>query len=154
MKEKFIDWKPRRGSLVVVERAIAIADEYQAQGLTLTLRQLFYQFVTRTLLKNTRNAYKRLGRLVGLGRDAGLMDWNAIEDRTRTVREHSTWSRPQHILQAAARSYRVDPWESQKYRPEVWIEKDALLGVIQGVCTEYKVPYFAHRAEQLANLAV
>jgi hypothetical protein len=152
MKEAFIDWQPRGDSLAMVERAIAIADEYAAQGLVLTLRQLFYQFVARDLLENTRNAYRQLGRLVGHARDAGLMDWDAIEDRTRTVHEHSTWRHPQHILQAVARQYRVDPWESQEYRVEVWIEKDALLGVIEGICTEYKVPYFAHRGNNSQTL--
>ena len=35
--------------------------------------------------------------------------------------------------------------EKKVYRPEVWIEKDALIGVIEGVCTEYRVPFFACR---------
>jgi hypothetical protein len=46
---------------------------------------------------------------------------------------------------SAATSYREDLWAGQHYRPEVWIEKDALLGVIEGVCNELRVPYFACR---------
>lgn len=34
-------------------------------------------------------------------------------------------------------------WAGQRYRPEVWIEKSALLGVIEDVCTTLRVPYFA-----------
>jgi hypothetical protein len=36
-------------------------------------------------------------------------------------------------------------WDGQTFRPEVWIEKDAFLGVIEGVCREYRLPYFACR---------
>jgi hypothetical protein len=36
-------------------------------------------------------------------------------------------------------------WEGQPFRPEVWIEKDALIGVIAGVCNELDVAYFSCR---------
>lgn len=42
-------------------------------------------------------------------------------------------------------SYREDLWREQQYRPEVWIEKDALVGVIEGVCCEFDVPFFSCR---------
>src|SRR5262249_40743817 len=47
---------------------------------------------------------------------------------------------------------REDLWAGQRYRPEVWIEKEALLGVIEGVCTELRVPYFAHRGNNSQTL--
>ena len=34
----------------------------------------------------------------------------------------------------------------------MWIEKDALIGVIEGVCTELRVPYFAHRGNNSQTL--
>jgi hypothetical protein len=34
----------------------------------------------------------------------------------------------------------------------VWIEKEALLGVVEGVCTESRVPYFAHRGNNSQTL--
>jgi hypothetical protein len=48
-------------------------------------------------------------------------------------------------VEAVAQQYREDLWKDQVYRPEVWIEKDALLGVIEPVCREWRVPYFACR---------
>ena len=51
--EVFIPYKPHPKTLVVVEQANAIIDEYRADNLRLTLRQLFYQFVARALLSNT-----------------------------------------------------------------------------------------------------
>jgi hypothetical protein len=81
-----------------------------------------------------------------------LIDWDAIEDRTREVQFHPSWNRPADIIEAVAQQYREDPWETQRYRPEVWIEKDALLGVIEGVCTEWRVPHFACRGNNSETL--
>ena len=136
----------------VIEQANTIIREYMLQGFMLTLRQLFYQFVARALLENTPQQYKRLGAIVRDAGDCGLIDWDAIEDRTRTVRTQSHWHGPGQINGSAARSYREDLWAGQTYRPEVWIEKDALLGVIEDVCTEHRVPYFAHRGNNSQTL--
>src|SRR5262245_52553880 len=141
--EVFIPYKPHAATLRVVEQPNAIITEYLAQGFALTLRQLFYQFVARALLGNLFNQYKRLGRIVGDARDGGLIDWDAIEDRTREVNTHTFWTKPAGIISAAAHQYREDLWKGQRYRPEVWIEKEALLGVVEDICTELRVPYFA-----------
>ena len=136
----------------VIEQANTIIREYMLQGFMLTLRQLFYQFVARALLDNTMQQYKRLGVIVRDARDCGLVDWDAIEDRTREVNTHVHWHDPGVRIKSAARAYREDLWAGQPYRPEVWIEKDALLGVIEGVCDEFRVPYFAHRGNNSQTL--
>lgn len=133
------------GSLSVVDQANKIISEYAAQGFDLTLRQLYYQFVSRGLISNTQRDYKRLGSIVADGRMTGLIDWDSLVDRTRNVQGRSHWDSPADIIQSAAENFHVDLWENQKYRPEVWIEKDALLGVIEDVCTTYDVSYFSCR---------
>jgi hypothetical protein len=150
--ELFIPWKPHAATLTVVEQANAIIDEYLTQGFALTLRQLFYQTVARGLLENTFQQYKRPGTIIRNARDGGLIDWDAIEDRTREVNTHPFWDNPAGIIDAAAASYREDLWNGQRYRPEVWVEKEALLGVIEGICTELRVPYFAHRGNNSQTL--
>jgi hypothetical protein len=109
------------------------------------LRQLFYQFVARSLIDNRQSEYKRLGDVIKNGRRCGLIDWDAIEDRTRNMRRRPSWDSPAGIVAAAAGQYREDLGRGQDFRPEVWIEKDALLGVIERVCEEYRLPYFACR---------
>lgn len=152
-QEIFIPIKPHGATLAVIEQANTIITEYAAQGFTLTLRQLYYQFVARDLLsENTLTQYKRISRIVADARNGGLIDWNAIEDRTREVHTDSAWDNPADIIKTAARSYRENPWKTQPYRPEVWIEKDALLGVIEDVCTESRVPYYAHRGNDSQTL--
>jgi len=117
--------------------------EYLAQGFKLTLRQLYYQLVARALIPNTVQSYKGLGEVVNDGRLAGLIDWDAIEDRTRNLQSGSHWSSPHSIVRACAGQYAVDLWEGQENYVEVWVEKEALIGVLEGVCIELDVPYFA-----------
>lgn len=129
----------------MIKKANEIIAEYEAQGFALTLRQLYYQFVARDLVPNNVKSYKNLGSVVNDGRLAGLIDWNHIQDRTRHLSEHSHWSDPGDIIQSAASSYRIDMWARQDHRPEVWIEKDALVGVIEDVCGELDIPFFSCR---------
>lgn len=99
--EFFETVKFHKMSLALIEQANAIIAEYQALSFTLTLRQLFYQFVSRQWLSNTLAEYKRLGKNVKNGRRAGLIDWDAIEDRTRNVRSLSSWKdRPRYLKPA------------------------------------------------------
>jgi hypothetical protein len=129
----------------IIRRANEIIEEYRQQGLDLTLRQVYYQFVSRGWIPNNQAEYKRLGSVLNDARMAGEMDWDAICDRTRNLRSNSHWGEPSDIIQSAASSYREDLWADQKHYVEVWIEKDALVGVLEAVCPKNDVPYFSCR---------
>jgi hypothetical protein len=145
--EAFIEKSFQKSTMAVIEQANVIIGDYAARGFALTLRQLYYQFVARGLVEeNTQREYKRIGTIINNARQAGLVDWDAIEDRTRNLQSFSAWSDPGDFLTSVADSYREDPWIDQEYRPEVWIEKDALVGVIEGPCERWRVPYFASAA--------
>jgi len=154
----------RNATLGIIVKANAIIAEYQAQGFCLTLRQVYYQMIARDLFpgtwidpvynarqglppdtKNTLKNYKRLGDILNDGRLAGLIDWEAIEDRTRNLESNAHWDSPGQIVKTCARQFRFDLWSDQDYYCEIWIEKEALVGVIEGICTELDVPYFACR---------
>jgi len=141
----YVKRKFSRESLGMIEKANEIIAEYAAQGFALTLRQLYYQFVARDLIPNNIKSYKNLGSVINDGRLAGLIDWRHIQDRTRHLEENSHWEKPGDVIESAAASYRIDLWARQDYRPEIWIEKDALIGVIEGVCQELDVPYLSCR---------
>lgn len=134
-----------------IDQANEIIAEYQNAGYKLTLRQLYYQFVARDLLANHDRNYKKLGDTISRAREAGLIDWNAIEDRTRNLRSNSHWDHPADIIEACASQFQLDKWERQKHRVEVWIEKDALVGVIQSVCEAHDVAYFSCRGYTSAS---
>ena len=128
-----------------IDAANAIIAEYQAKGFVLTVRQLYYQFVARDLIANKEAEYKAIIRLVNDARLAGLIDWDAIEDRTRNLSRLPYWSSPSDIVYSAAYSYAVNKWATQPYYVEVWIEKEALAGVFSRVCNELSVPFFCCR---------
>ncbi len=132
-------------TLETIDKAEDIIRQYQAQGFSLTLRQLYYQFVARALIPNTERDYKRLGNIVSDARRAGMIDWEAIEDRTRFIRAISSWDDPREILQTTVDSYHKDLWKTQDKRFEVWIEKDALIGVVEPTCKELDLPHFSCR---------
>lgn len=143
MKQAYIKKSFTRATREIIRQAVAIVEEYEEQGLQITLRQLYYQFVSRDLIANKQSEYKRLGKIVSDARLAGFIDWDSIVDLTREIKELSHWSDPGDIITAAARSFRMDKWAGQKYRPEVWIEKEALVSVIRPICEALDVGYFA-----------
>lgn len=145
MKEAYIDRKFSEGSMAIIDQANGIIEDYQAQGFTLTLRQLYYQFVARGILPNKQAEYDKLGSIINYARLAGLVDWEAIEDRTRNLEARAAWSSPADIIKACAAQFHVDFWKGQKARPEVWIEKEALVGVVEPICEELDIAYFACR---------
>ena len=134
----------RRG-LALIDQINAIIAEYEAAGYSLTLRQVYYQLVSKDLIENTEKSYKNIGNLVNNGRLAGMIDWQAIEDRTRTLRALPHWYKPAEIVEAAANQYRRDLWEGQPRYCETWVEKDALIGIVEQAAHRLACPCFSCR---------
>lgn len=154
-----------KNSLAVISDANDLIDSYREDGFDLTLRQLYYRFVALDLFPDdrrwsmlggkwtrdpngTKNAdpnYKWLGKKINDARLAGLMDWDIIVDRTREVVSHPHWDRPSEIVEDCVDWFRVDSRATQDYYFEVWIEKEALIGVVEDVCSPLDVPCFACR---------
>ena len=124
-------WVPNIDYAEIIERANAICAEYQAQGYDITLRQLFYQFVARGFLDNTVKMYDKLGRVCVKARENGYMDWDYLVDRTRNVIVQPHWETPEAILEAVADQFRLDKWANASHVVEVWVEKEALAGIVQ-----------------------
>lgn len=142
---EYIQKNLRPKTLNLVNTAVEIIQEYAAQGFELTLRQLYYQFVARNILANTEKSYKLLGDAISDGRLCGMIDWEAIVDRTRFVRENSHWDGPSDIVETCVRQFQIDKWSNQEARCIVLIEKDALVGVIENVCRDLDVPCLSCR---------
>lgn len=141
----YIDKNFAAKSLDVIAKVNAILDEYAKEGLDLTVRQIYYQFVSRDFIKNNLQEYKRLASIIDDARVAGRIDWDRIQDRTRFLRAIPFWASPAEIVAGAANSYKEDLWKDQPVRVEVWIEKDAGIGVIENVCNRWRVPYLSCR---------
>lgn len=135
----------RASSLDLIDKINEVISEYSRQDYTLTLRQCYYQLVARGIIENNQKVYKTTGNLINDARLAGLIDWNAIEDRTRNLKGLGHFSSPKDVIEAAAYSYRRDVWLHQNYHVEVWVEKEALANVVGRVANELDVSYFCCR---------
>lgn len=142
---RYIDKKLGDASMVIIGQALQIIYEYDRQGLDLTLRQLYYQFVARGLLANKQSEYNRLGGIISDGRLCGLLPWDKLVDRTRGLAGHETFETPKAFLKEVIPQYKRDLWQEQAWRPEVWVEKEALTGVVSGICSQLRVDFFACR---------
>src|ERR1035437_3732575 len=130
VKEQFKEQNFNPVKLQQIALANQIVDIYQAQNLRLTLRQLYYQFVTRNAITNQEKSYKNLGKLISDARLAGLIDWDSIEDRVRIPRLPTQFANLKDLVNAALYSYRLPRWKGQDSYVELWVEKDALSGVL------------------------
>lgn len=110
-----------------------------------TLRQLYYQAVSRKLIPKTEQAYKTIGRVLVLMRRAGEIPYDWIADNTRWMRKPRTYSGLQQLLNNTAATYRRSVWDSQSAYVEIWLEKDALAGVLYPITSKYDVPLMVTR---------
>lgn len=144
-KHFYKDKNFKADSLLLIEKMNAIIAKWQSEGYTLTVRQLYYQLVARAIIPNTEQSYKRICDMVNDARLAGLMRWDAIEDRTRSFITRSHWNSPQDILAGCVRGYHMDMWDNQTTRVFVIVEKEALVGILQNLCHKFDVPLLAAR---------
>jgi hypothetical protein len=112
----------------------------------MTVRQVFYRAVSAGLVAKTEAEYRTtVGRLLVDMRRAGELPYGWIADNTRWMRKPRTYHGLRDMLDAQTRLYRRALWDDQEYRCEVWLEKDALSGVISDVTYEWDVPLMVTR---------
>lgn len=141
-----IEYIPRSfapASATLIDAANEILADYNRQGYTLTLRQLYYQFVSRDMIANNNRSYKNLGTLISNARLAGLISWFDIEDRNRGVSMYPTEESEFEVVNGLEYNLNMDRWSRQEFYVEVWVEKDALSSVIERGCREFHLPHMA-----------
>ena len=111
----------------------------------MTLRQLFYQLVSRGDIDKTEQQYSAVGRQCAEMRIDGRIPWACIADNTRWTHVPSTYTGIDAALEEIATSYRRDLWTEAPVYCEVWLEKDALAGVLYPVTQRYAIPLMVSR---------
>jgi hypothetical protein len=111
----------------------------------MTVRQVFYQATVRDIVEKSDAGYTKVQTdLVQMRRNGSLpYDW--IADNTRWQRRPRTFNSVQDALDDTARFYRKSLWSDAGAYVEVWLEKDALAGVIMPVTSMYDVPLMVAR---------
>lgn len=112
----------------------------------MTVRQVFYRMVSEGVVAKTEGEYKRtVCRLLGEMRLAGTIPFGWIADNTRWQRKPQTFSSFESVLRRTAESYRRSVWDAQPVYVEVWLEKDALAGVLIEETDPWDVPLMVTR---------
>lgn len=149
MSKQCFRWKDfGPDALTRIAQCDELLDEYQQQGFRMTLRQLYYQLVSRDIIPNEEKSYKKLGVLVSDARLAGLLDWDAIEDRGRSPSSPFHWDGVDDVLRSIEETvagYTLDQWRGQDCYVELWVEKDALAGVLQPLAHKHHVTLMVNK---------
>lgn len=142
-----INFRPE--TLARIVQARAIIAEYGSQKLT--ARQVYYQFVARDLIPNTPRSYQNLTAILTDARYAGMISWSAIEDRGREVDAPGEWERVDDLVDAAVRQWRSPRWKEQPRYVELWVEKQALAGVLAPIANRWHVPLMVNKGYSSAS---
>lgn len=95
-----------------------------------TVRQVFYQCVVRDLIEKTENGYKRVAATLAELRKSGRMPYKWLADATRWQRRPRSYDSLMESIEATAAFYRRDALTRSERYIEVWLEKEALAGVV------------------------
>ena len=143
MKEKFIERSFYSKNQQRLENISEIIDKYTAERYRLTSRQICYQLLTKNIIAGSE--FDSIEDLINNARLAGLIDWDAIEDRSREMIQNSHWDTPKDILLSCSHQFRIDKWAIQPNYVEVMVEKQALEGVLIPVCEQLDIPFTANK---------
>lgn len=139
MKRKYESYNMTQRSLDQLEVINEVIENYRRQGYKLTLRQLYYQLVSRAIVPNMDTEYKKLSDLLKKGRLSGLVDWDSIEDRTRIPRLDYAVDDIDDAIDDTISQYKLDRLGDQDVYIEVWCEKDALSNILRRMTNKYHV---------------
>lgn len=149
MKETYRVTNFKPDTLQRIEQANAIIAEYGGQKLT--ARQVYYRFVAADLIPNTPRSYQNLTSVLTDARYAGLIDWDAIEDRGREPDVPGEWDEIDEIVDAAVDQWRSPRWRDQPKYVELWVEKQALAGVLAPIARRNHVPLMVNKGYSSAS---
>lgn len=137
--------RPRRTKADIVrlrDTIASVVDEVKPA----TVRQVFYQLVSRGVIAKSEAEYKNtVCRLLAEMRRDGQISYYDIADNTRWMRKPDTYTSLPSMLHHAQYAYRRALWDDQDAYVEIWLEKEALAGVLVDVTAEWDVPLMVTR---------
>ena len=116
-----------------------------------SVRQVYYRLVAAGQIANEQREYAAVQDLLTRARYAGLIDWDAIEDRNREPERRRDWASARNLVTEAAQAFRLDRWKGQPFYVEMWVEKAALAGVLAPVVDAYHVTLMVNRGYSSAS---
>jgi hypothetical protein len=137
--------RSRRTSDEMKAMLVAIQTILDAEDDQITIRHLFYRLVGQHVIAKTETAYKSLCSHLSKWRRSGEIEWGAFSDSTCWHIQDKVFDDMQAALADAASTYRRNLWRTQPCYVEVWVEKDAMAGIVAPVANAFGVPVFVAR---------
>lgn len=137
--------KRRRSTKAEVEARRSALYGIVVEQRPMTVRQVFYQATVQNLIEKTEAGYTKVQTDLVKMRQDGSLPYSWLADNTRWQRRPRTFDSVQDALEDTARFYRKSLWTEAEVYVEVWLEKDALAGVVMPVTSEYDVPLMVAR---------
>lgn len=137
--------KRQRATKAEVEARREALLEIIDDGKPMTVRQVFYQATVRDLVEKAESGYAKVQTDLTLMRRAGDLPYDWLADNTRWQRKPRTFNGVEEALQATAALYRKSLWADADAYVEIWLEKDALAGVVYPVTSTFDVPLMVAR---------
>jgi hypothetical protein len=135
----------------IIKASLEILQQYDT---AITLRQLYYRLVSRLLIPNTVNSYKKLSRTMVKAREDGDVPINCLEDRSRRVLGRGDvgyGSAEEYLkmrlesLQDSWKGFTMPMWDDQTRNVLISLEKDALSRLVSRIANKYSVRTFPTR---------
>ncbi len=112
----------------------------------MTVRQVFYRLTSAGVVAKTEAEYKgTVCRLLAEMRRSGDIPYIWLADATRWMRKPTSYSSAEQALKRTAETYRRSLWDESDVAVEVWLEKEALAGVLVEETNEWDVPLMVTR---------
>lgn len=146
IKYRDINFKP--DTLARIVQMNRILSEYKGR---VSVRQLYYRLVSAGLIPNEPQEYDKVQAILTNARYAGLIDWDAIEDRNREPLKARDWPTGRAALDETVEAFRLDRWLGQPFYVELWVEKAALAGVLAPIGNDYHVTLMVNRGYSSAS---
>jgi hypothetical protein len=137
--------KRRRSTKAEVEARRETLLDIIGEMQPMTVRQVFYQATVRGLVEKAESGYAKVQTDLTILRRAGELPYHWLADNTRWQRKPRTFDSVGEALQNTARFYRKSLWTDADSYVEIWLEKDALAGVIYPVTSMYDAPLMVAR---------
>jgi hypothetical protein len=137
--------KRARSTKVEVEARREALLEIIEAGQPMTVRQVFYQATVRGLVEKAETGYSKVQTDLTVMRRSGDLPYFYLADNTRWQRKPRTFDGVAEALEHTARFYRKSLWTNADCYVEIWLEKDALAGVVLPVTSMFDVPLMVAR---------
>jgi len=110
-----------------------------------SVRGIYYKVEGYGIVSKTEAGYRQVQRQVLNMRRGGFLRYDLVTDGARWIHGPNTYNDMDQFLLNSRRAYRRDLWQAQESNVHIWLEKEALYGVIEAVIDEYGVDVMVSR---------